>query len=424
MIDLSAAPTLDRLLPMLCETAMDIHLDVYLVGGVIRDLLLRRSTVDFDFAVEGDAIEFTRELAARHGGTLTMHPTFRTATWSYQELEIDFATARTETYPEPAMLPVVTPASIDLDLYRRDFTINALALRLNEPRQLIDLYGGQEDLRSGIIRVLHDHSFIDDPTRLFRAVRFEQRLNFHIEPHTFSLIAPALPYISRLSGERLRYEFELIFSEDEPEKSLHRLHDLGLLTYLDSGLIFDETLYNAFRSYRLLAADQQYAQNSWHIKTNSAINIGWALLGSRTRDPEQMARRLMLDRTATLAVHGGQRIAKLLDKVASAQKPSEVDALLNDLPTEVLVAGSVLASGDTRAKVTAYATTWRYVTPLLSGKDFTNWGLSPGPLFGKLLRGLRTARLDGQISSLEQEREFVQRVIAQMAADDATGEDA
>lgn len=424
MIDLSAAPTLDRLLPLICETAIAVQVNVYLVGGVIRDLLLGRSTVDYDFAVEGDAIEFTRELAAHHGGTLTMHPTFRTATWSYQDLEIDFATARTETYPEPAILPVVTPASIDLDLYRRDFTINALALRLNQPRILIDLYGGQDDLRGGIIRVLHDHSFIDDPTRLFRAVRFEQRLNFQIEPHTLSLVAPALPYVSRLSGERLRYEVELIFSEAEPEKSLLRLQELGLLTYLDSGLVFDETLRNAYQDYRTLIADQQYAQNSWHIKTNSAINIGWALLGSRTRDPEHLARYLMLDRTAALAVHGGQRIAKLLDKVANAKKPSEVDALLNDLPTEVLIAGSVLASGDTRAKVTTYATEWRYVTPLLSGKDFTNWGLSPGPLFGKLLRGLRTARLDGLLTTLEDEREYVQRVVAQMAADDAKGEDA
>src|SRR5436305_448830 len=191
----------------------------YLVGGTVRDLLLRRPPrFDFDLAVVGDAEAYTRELGARLGGTVITHGRFGTATVHYGNGgHVDVATARTETYVSPAALPDVAPAeTIADDLARRDFTVNAMAITLPKG-ELIDPFHGREHLDDRLVRVLHEQSFVDDPTRIFRAARYETRLDFRMDPKTETLALMAAPELARLSGARIREELFAIFEEDDPE---------------------------------------------------------------------------------------------------------------------------------------------------------------------------------------------------------------
>ena len=203
---------------------------VYIVGGPVRDLLLGVSNCDLDFVVEGKGIEFAKILNASLKGRLKIHQAFKTATIERKDYRVDIATARSESYKRPAAYPDVWPGSVKEDLFRRDFTINAMAVSINRKGfgQLVDYYGGSEDLEKGIIRVMHDRSFIDDPTRIFRAVRFSLRFGFKIEPHTKDLIKKAI--LAGLIGEvnrgRIKKEVELFLNENNPQECLRVFSDL------------------------------------------------------------------------------------------------------------------------------------------------------------------------------------------------------
>ncbi len=207
------------------------RVSLYLVGGVVRDLLLKRKDWDLDLAVEGDGISFARLVADRYGAGLAVFERFATARLAFPDgLKMDIASTRRESYAQPAVLPTVQPASIEEDLSRRDFTINAVALQLN-PRQfgrLLDPYGGQRDLRAHTIRLLHAGSFEDDPTRIFRAIRFEQRFGFRLERSTLRLLAQAAStnLIQHLSGPRLQNDILLLFAEHDPVRAIARLGQL------------------------------------------------------------------------------------------------------------------------------------------------------------------------------------------------------
>jgi tRNA nucleotidyltransferase (CCA-adding enzyme) len=206
--------------------AAEMGFSLYFVGGFVRDLLLGQPNFDVDLVVEGDAIALARQLAHEKGGRVRSHARFGTAKWilddpvEYGIASVDFVSARTEFYGHPTALPEVERSSIRQDLHRRDFTINTLAICLDPGHwgELLDFYGGEEDLKQGIIRVLHSLSFVEDPTRMLRAVRFEQRLGFRIEPRTEELIDSALGLLDRVSSERIRHELYLILREEEPEK--------------------------------------------------------------------------------------------------------------------------------------------------------------------------------------------------------------
>ncbi len=228
-LDLSQTPEPFRSwLKTAAEVARSHHLRVYAVGGFVRDRLLDRHNDDLDLVVEGDAIELARELSAELGGRMVAHPKYMTATIKFEDgLKLDLATARREVYCRPAALPDVAQSNLKADLYRRDFTINSLALRLSADLEgtVVDFFGGQKDIEGRAIRVLHNHSFFDDPTRILRAVRFEQRLGFQIEPHTRQLISGALKaeVLDLAKPERLREELKLAFSEANPGADSRRI---------------------------------------------------------------------------------------------------------------------------------------------------------------------------------------------------------
>lgn len=213
---------------------------VYLVGGSVRDLLLKRPNFDVDIVVEGDAISVAKQLQKRWNGTLQTHPQFGTATVTPEnptKPKVDFVSARSETYQKPATLPKVEQGTITEDLLRRDFTINALAMRLdaNVFGAIIDKTGGLNDLKTGTIRVIHNKSYIDDPTRIFRACRYAGRYDFSITDSDTRLIQEAIPLVSHLSGERIRNEIEHVLTEENAPKILNMLDDLSVIQEISFG---------------------------------------------------------------------------------------------------------------------------------------------------------------------------------------------
>jgi tRNA nucleotidyltransferase (CCA-adding enzyme) len=219
-----------ELLHCASKTASAQGVRIYLVGGIVRDLILGESNLDLDIVVEGNAIAFGKSVAHRLGGTLRTHHAFGTATIHYKGFKIDLATARRESYSRWGALPSVTPATLGEDLFRRDFTINAMAISLNKDDYgaLIDFYDGYHDLRRGLIRVLHPDSFLDDPTRIFRSIKFEIRFSFHIERRTLKLIKKALRLraLSWVGEHRLRDELIGILRERKPYKYIKRINQL------------------------------------------------------------------------------------------------------------------------------------------------------------------------------------------------------
>jgi tRNA nucleotidyltransferase (CCA-adding enzyme) len=247
-------PRLD-LIKCVAAQAAERQMAVYIVGGFVRDLLLERPSLDFDMVVEGDAIALGKALAKKYGGRVTSHTRFGTAKWYVRESEfgsqesaadsqdsipefLDLISARTEFYEHPTALPTVERGSIKLDLHRRDFTINTLALRLdgNHYGELHDYWGGLADIERGLVRVLHSLSFVDDPTRLLRAVRYEQRYGFEIESRTRQLMDEARPMLEKLSAERVRHELDRMLDEPNWYDMINRLEDLELLKAIHPAL--------------------------------------------------------------------------------------------------------------------------------------------------------------------------------------------
>ena len=239
-IKASLAPGTFSLLEAIALKATGISMPLYLVGGSVRDMLLATPVKDLDLVVEGEAAVLASEVANGLRGNVLAHPRFGTATVNLQGQRFDFATTRQETYARPGALPKVSSSTILEDLRRRDFSINALAIPLVGPDagRLLDPPGHRQDVSLGLIRVLHNGSFRDDPTRILRAIRYEQRLNFKLEPDTAGLLAEALEegLLSSVSGARIRRELELMFQEPSPNHALSRCGELGVLRAIHPGL--------------------------------------------------------------------------------------------------------------------------------------------------------------------------------------------
>ncbi len=396
---------------------------LYLVGGVVRDLLLKREIWDLDLTVEGDGIAFARLVADRYGAGLAVFERFATARLVFPDgLKMDIATTRQESYAQPALLPAVQPASIEEDLSRRDFTINAMAVQLN-PRQfgrLLDPYGGQRDLRVRTIRVLHAGSFQDDPTRIFRAIRFEQRFGFHLERVTSRLLAQAAStnLIQKLSGPRLQNEILLLLAERDPVRAIARLGQLKLLRFLHRRLCYTKNVK------RMVAAVPK-ALVWWARRfPDSAIDRPIVYLMALSSESSlavvaAMIRRLALSREQAKKVSTGKRrvdraLKRLTDK--GTVRPSQVYRLLADFSDEALVL--LLAKQVSKQqrvglnllkrRLVAYMKN-RTIKTALTGRDLQAMGLEPGPEYKTILGKLLDARIDGMVTTEVEERFFVRK---------------
>jgi tRNA nucleotidyltransferase (CCA-adding enzyme) len=383
----------------------------YLVGGFVRDLLLGRQDRDLDVVVEGDGILFATRLAAALGGQVRAHPAFLTAVMvDPQGDDIDVATARSERYRAPAALPEVRAAALRVDLFRRDFTVNTMAIRLGpEPgTELIDLYDGRRDLEEKSLHVLHGRSFIDDPTRILRGVRLEQRLGFRLSPDTLELVEDALAerVFDLLSGSRLREELILLL--DDPALALggiERLAGLGVLRAIDPRLELDEATRERLRE--ALAALGWYRREGIADPPVAAWRLFLLALaaGLEPAERERLADRLLLDgEDRRLLTAPPARLDAARAVLAGDPAPHQAAEALEPLAGEELLLLMAEGNETMRAWVRRYLTGMRPLTLSLRGADLLAAGVPPGPRIGEALRATRRARLDGRVDAAEELR--------------------
>jgi len=455
------------LLHTVADEAAARGLPLYIVGGFVRDLLLGWPGQDFDLVVEGDAIAMAQALTKKVGGRVTVHTRFGTAQWFLPDSSghnrqasgipgfLDLISARSETYNRPGALPTVRRGTLADDLRRRDFTINTLALRLDGKHfgELRDDLAGLDDLEKGLVRVLHPRSFSDDPTRILRALRYEQRYGFRIADEDLALITAAKPLLGGLSGERLRHELDLILAEEKSAAMLDRSAGLGILTEIHPSLAWDASLRPLFEKLN------QPEPDSWRgvpdlARVPRRVALGYLLWLSDLDAPVIESLVARLDFTASLreALLAFSALHTELPALADA-KPSVITARLDEVPLLAVCAlsieytsihfsdsesadepasirlsaskpvdelasirlsdsESVEKSVSIRESVTEsvdnYLSRWRHVKPKTTGHTLRKLGLSPGPTYQIILRRLKEAWLDGEIHTTEEEKTFLE----------------
>jgi len=389
------------------EVAASRGQNLYLVGGVVRDLLLGQTNLDLDLVVEGNAIELAQHLTPRNQAKITPHPRFGTAKLKWSKWSIDLATARSETYTKPGALPSVKPSSLINDLLRRDFTINAMAIDLNPGHygELIDPYGGKDDLKHKHIRILHEKSFTDDATRIWRGLRYEQRLNFQLEPTTLRLTKRDIPMLDTISGDRIRHELELILQEKHPEKALHRAEELNILQRLHPALKGNGWLAEKFEQARQL-----------NLANLSLVGLYLALLAYPLTNEgnEHLISRLKLPKSIAQTLQDTNCIKGKLQSLAQPElSPSSIYHLLHSY-FPLAITTNLLASDSTVAQqhIHSYLSKLRYVKPILGGDDLKRTGVAPGPHIKEILHLLHMARLDGKITTKQGEVRLVHSWLA------------
>jgi len=407
-------PQLVSLLRELGQVGEELGQHIYAVGGFVRDLIVRRENYDIDVVVEGDGIHFAQVFGAQMGCRVKVHKRMKTASLYLADgYKIDVATARMEYYERPAAPPTVELSSIKMDLFRRDFTINTLAIELRPGAfgQLLDFFGGQRDLKEGVINVLHNLSFVDDPSRIFRAIRFEQRFDFHIGKQTQNLMKNAISmgFLERLSGARFFSELELILREANPLPMVERMAEFDLLQFLHPRLRYDAhtkalltRVDEVITWFDLLFLEGSYAK--WMVY----------LLGLTDQLPlkgvEELTKRLSLPpRYRKRFIEGRGEGHKVLQRARRKRMgPTEIYALFNPLSVEALL--YIMAKTEEKGVKKAISLFFTKLTAMkvsLRGKDLQELGIQPGPLYREILDSLLLARLEGTVKTKEEEMRYV-----------------
>jgi len=418
------------ILKILADIADQQNQALYIVGGFVRDLLLGHPSLDFDLVVEGDAIKLAHAAQQKFGGRVTTHKRFGTAKWyiderSFQQdgqktdnlplTNLDFITARTEFYSHPTALPTVERGSIKLDLHRRDFTINTLALRLDGRHygQQHDYWGGHNDLKKGIIRVLHSLSFVDDPTRMLRAVRYEQRYQFHISERTLELLMEARPLFDRVSGDRIRHELDNIIDEHCAAQIFSRLQELDLLQAIHAKLGWNDWI-----DMQVASLQPHTPEDYWQLSTDlkganlkrELTYILW-MLSLPIPCAASVLKRLRLPRALTETIQTACSIWPNL-RTLCQHKPSIIAAQLDRIPGLAIYAFyRATDDEDIRAILLKYTCEWKGIAPETTGHDLRARGLPPGPKYTQILTALRVAWLDGKITTSGEENQYLEQLI-------------
>ncbi|GAB1420389.1 hypothetical protein MASR2M15_04860 [Anaerolineales bacterium] len=410
-----------EIIQKIAEQARQKHKKMYLVGGSVRDILLKEANIDLDFVIEGDAIAFAESLCEKYGGEIHAYHPFGTAKWFFSaeallgkaaaDIEaspshIDFATARNEFYQHPTALPTVYNSSIKLDLYRRDFTINTLAVQVSPEEsawRILDYYGGLHDLQQGIIRVLHSLSFVDDPTRILRAVRFSERLHFKIEQRTKELMQMALPMMRRITGERVRNEISLLLAEPKPEMALKELHDMGVLEAIFKGFVWGEENEQVFireRQQKAPFVDQEM----------DLILLRWHFIMARLAPEKayELGERLLFGKPKAKSFMQVAEALAHLEAHFAKKKASDFLKLLDSLSAEAMLCIWYFHMKDGIGKlIEQFYTEWKAIKPAITGTQLKAMGLPEGPLYSQILAAIKAAYIDGEIQNAEEENLFL-----------------
>ena len=433
MLSEALPPARKALLQAVADEAYAQDVQAFIVGGFVRDLLLQLPSQDFDIVIEGDALAFAGHLAQKFGGRVVSHRRFGTAKWILNQEclqekliaannngvsqsdfpeHLDLITARTEFYNKPAALPIVERSSIKMDLHRRDFTINTLALRLDGSHfgKIFDFWGGYSDLQQKQIRVLHALSFVDDATRMLRAVRFAERFNFEIEPQTLSLIEGSLPLLAEISGARLTHEFDLIFNERNAPEMLRRLGLLGILAAIDPALPWDDACLN-----RVSLGLTNLSLDGADLSTQDKLLVIWCLW-LKDLQPEALqavGTRLRLSSRLIGWIGECRALWQLLPTLIG-QRPSQITRDLEHF--HPIPRRSVFAACDQaeqRQVLQTYEEVYRKVRPFTTGDDLRAFGLPPSPRYDIILSDLKRAWLDGELKSEDEEKAFLRQLLDQ-----------
>ena len=390
------APAQFRILEVATAEAIRLGMSLYLVGGAVRDLFINAHVNDLDLVSEGDSFPLAQAMASALSGRVTARSQFGTSKLSALGLSTDLVSARDETYRQPGALPTVLPGTIAQDLARRDFSINAIALRLAPgPPEILDPAHGQTDLESRLVRVLHPKSFRDDATRILRAVRYEQRLGFSLDADTETFVRRDLAMLDTIGGHRLRRELDLIFREKQPGTVLVRAAELGVLTAISQSLPDGATLRQ-----RLAHLD---------TKAQPVYYLGVLAYTQEPNQVESLVHRLSMTGSWAELVRqitpARQAAATLSDDSSS----SVVCHILRALDTNAVEVVAALARSQPLQR---YLQEWRQVRPRLAGRDLVQLGVPEGPQVGSLLELLRDARLDGRADTRQDEVELARSHIA------------
>ncbi len=434
------APGQFSLLKLISFTASGINTPIYLVGGFVRDLILNSPSPDLDFVVEGDALQLASLLADRYGGKVTSHKKFGTAKWwpldngnnaSSKKIPlptdqisdlpptIDLISARTEFYEKPTALPTVKKGSIKLDLHRRDFTINTMAVRLdsNHFGDVYDHWGGLNDLNQKKIRVLHSLSFVDDPTRMLRAIRFEQRFGFDIEKRTLELFREATSLLGEVSGDRIRHELDQILVEDKAIAMLSRIGNLGLFTHIHPSIFWDEFTIKGLEKlfadhpakewieYLCLDTHQRLIQGAYTI----------LLMMIRPPDLRKVIKRLRFKSELQKNLTAANQIWYNKSSLSSLTSGEFCQTLEKYPPLAVYSNWIVEENKDLLEKFKRFIFQWRLIYPETTGDDLKQWGIPPGPIYRSILQKLRIAWINEEITSKEQEKQLLDKILSKIS---------
>jgi tRNA nucleotidyltransferase (CCA-adding enzyme) len=408
-----------EILAQLGETADRLECRAYVVGGFVRDLFLYRKNEDIDVVIEGDGIAFAKTFAKAHGARTHIHEKFGTAVITFpDDFKIDVASARTEYYQFPASLPVVEMSSIKMDMFRRDFTINTLAIELNPGKfgRLLDFFSAQKDIKDKVLRVLHNLSFVEDPTRVFRALRFEQRFGFTIGKLTSSLIdnAVKMDFFKRVAGKRLFTELKLILKEERPAPILLRLLDYDLLRTIHPRIKIENDLQRLLETaqkvtdwHDLLFIDESYERWAVYFMTllcHCDLNATLKICDHLTIAPRY--KKMFGETRITMAEH----LTRLERR--KRMDNARIYNLLKGVKTELILYMMICTTSDMAAKrISKYHTQLRHVAITLTGKDLLGMGLKPGPLFSRTLQAVLEAKLNGRVRNREEEFAFARQTI-------------
>jgi len=409
-LDQRLTPSQLRLARLAGEESERLHAELFLVGGTVRDMFLGVAPRDLDLCFAGDPDDIPSRIAPALDARIVSRSQFGTFKLETGKLDagrevIDVAMARRETYERPGALPTVAPGSIDDDLARRDFSINAMAVGLTPVAwgELLDPFGGRDDVNSRVVRVLHGESFVGDPTRILRAVRYAARLGFRLDTDTEGFIRRDLEYIRTLSGDRVRHELERIFHEDRAVSVLELAQGLGVLRAIYPPLALSDTIRDRLREIEV----EQTMESNLVLLSALAASVPAADLAGL------IARLNMSARWAGVVRDTGSVRDAFRHLAAPDIRPSQLHALLRKLDP-VAIEGCTLITDDpvVAERLGRFQSELRAVETLLDGDDLLALGLEEGPLVGELLDDLLAAKLDGQLVTAEDEREFVARRIS------------
>ena len=387
----------------LSQLATGLGIDLYLVGGSVRDVLADAPLTDIDVMASDNPERLIESIRGRGDAEVRKASAFGTWSLTVRGVDVDLATARRETYERPSALPTVIPGTVEDDLARRDFSINAMAVSLSHDSwgDLLDPHGGATDLKRPLIRVLHDQSFEDDATRILRAIRYACRLDFRLEPRTKTLLEQGLPYLSAISPDRMRHEIERIFREPRAGAMIEMAGSLGVLAAIHPRLRADATALRAIES------DPQ------NDARRAGLLLGSMMQSVADHDVEPIIERLNLNADWARLVREvavvRERLPDLKDENVTR---SHVYQLLHGLHAHA-VESCAMAADDTAVEgwLRLYLDELRHVCPLLNGDDLMALGIREGPAVGQLLAKLLDARLDGYVMSVEDEKAMVRRAL-------------